>query len=48
MNIFLILASIVIWSIMLIFYWRTPIYRWLDNTLDLQRFRKVNKEENNS
>ncbi|MCH4091317.1 hypothetical protein [Acetobacter sp.] len=48
MTIFLILTSLVIWSTMLLLHWRTPLYRWLDNKFDFERFRKSDKEENNS
>ena len=48
LKIFLILACIVIWSAIFIFYWRKPLYIWFDNKFDLERFRRIDKENNNS
>lgn len=45
MQIVLILLCIVIWASMFLFYWKHPVYEWLDNKLDLQRFRRKKEEK---
>ncbi|MFT8719634.1 hypothetical protein [Acetobacter sp.] len=45
MQVILILACIVIWSSIIIFYWRANIYVWLDNRFDFERLLSRKKEK---
>lgn len=40
LNLVLIFLSLLVWSGMFAFYWRKELVRWIDNRVDLDRFRK--------